>query len=161
MENWKVIEGFEAYKVSTLGRVKRTKAAKGATVGQLLKPHAQHKGYLLVDLYDGEGNMKTKALHRLVAEAFIPNPLGLPEVNHLGPQSDCRANKLEWRSEAGNNLHRMQNEAKGVSFYKRLGKWVARYSPEPHREVWLGSFNTKAEAKAVRKAAVASIPYVL
>jgi hypothetical protein len=68
---------------------------------------------------------------------------------------------LEWRSSAGNNLHRQQNSGGGVSFYKRIKKWVARYSPEPGKEVWLGSFVTKKEAQSARAVAVASMPYIL
>jgi len=161
-EQWKPVREFEdVYEVSNLGRVRRTKRSKGATVGHILIPYPQHKGYLLVDLRDGD-KVKTKALHRLVAEAFVPNPLGLPEVNHLGLLSDCRAKQLEWRSEAGNNLHRQQaNPEGGVSFYKRIRKWIARYSPEPNKEVWIGTFKTKKKALEARKAAVATIPFVL
>lgn len=154
-EIWLPVADFEAiYEVSNQGRVRRI------STGRVLKPYPQHKGYLLIDLKH-KGKRKTKALHRLVAETFISNPLGLPEVNHLGSKNDCRATMLEWRTEAGNNLHRMQSKNKGVSFYKRLNKWVARYSPCPGKEVWLGTFNTKAEAQTARATAVNALPYVL
>jgi hypothetical protein len=161
MEQWKPVKGFEAYEVSDLGRVRRIKAAKGAKVGQVLKPYPQNKGYLLVKL-----QKKTVALHKLVAKTFIPNPLGLPEVNHKGPKSDCRASMLEWRSGKGNMLHAVQNGLRrgneaGVRFNERLQKWTAKYSPEPNKEVWLGTFLTKEEALEARKTAVDSLPYVL
>ena len=48
---------------------------------QLLKPFKNRKGYLLVGLYK-DGKRKCFQVHRLVAEAFIPNPNNLPQVNH-------------------------------------------------------------------------------
>lgn len=165
-EQWKPVPSYERlYEVSNLGRVRRKVAGGGRIgtqykTGRLLKPYPQHKGYLLVNLRDS-GRNKVKALHRLVAEVFIPNPKHLPEVNHLGPQSDCRASRLEWRSSSGNMLHRQQHSGRGVSFLKRINKWVARYSPAPGQEAWIGSFKTKREATQARAAAVATIPHKL
>ena len=160
-EQWKPVRGFEgAYEVSDLGRVRRATPACGATVGKVLKPFVNSRGYVRVNLYRNRKGIST-FVHRLVAEAFIPNPLQLPEVNHLGPQSDCRASMLEWRSTKGNNLHKQQNDGKGVRFDKRRGKWTAFYTPTPNRSKWIGQFNTEQEAKEARKKAVESIPYIL
>ena len=164
-EQWKPVKGFEgAYEVSSLGRVRRIKAYYSTVVGKVLKPFANTNshggdGYLYVTLRSGE-HRKTKALHRLVAETFIPNPLRLPEVNHLGSKIDCRASQLEWRSLAGNMLYRQQQSPR-VRFVKRLNKWVTEYNPVPYKNVWVGSFNTRKEAIAAHKTAVATIPYVL
>ena len=58
-------------------------------------------GYLLVGLQDG-----SKRLHRLVAITYIPNPLNLPEVNHLnGIKSDCHKENLEWCTSKQNKEH--------------------------------------------------------
>ena len=156
IETWAPVKGLEgAYEVSDLGRVRRLKAAKGATVGQVIKAQPQQGGYLTVHLRD-KGREIRRTLHTLVATAFIPNSLNLPEVNHLGPKSDCRASMLEWRTGKGNKLHEVQSNQKGVSFRKDTGKYVARYSND-----YLGSFATEAEARAARKAAVDALPYIL
>ena len=165
-EQWKPVPDYEQlYEVSSLGRVRRKVMGGGRSgtqykAGRLLKPYPQHKGYLLVNFRD-HGRNKVKALHRLVAEVFIPNPKHLPEVNHLGPKTDCRASMLEWRSSKGNVLYKQQHSGKGVSFLKRINKWVARYSPAPGQDTWIGSFKTKGEAVQARAAAVATIPHIL
>ena len=155
-EQWKVIVGFPDYEVSDLGRVRRISPARGTGVGKVLQPGTKKDGRLLVALRK-DGNHHTKAVHVLVAKAFIPNPQNLPEVNHLGPLSDCRAVRLEWRSRKGNILHAMQNnlcKGDGVYFIKRDKKWEARYSPTPGNEVRLGHFFTKEDALTARKNAI-------
>jgi hypothetical protein len=159
-EQWKPVRGFEgAYEVSNLGRVRRIKAACGTKVGKVLKPQPQRDGYLLVNLHIA-GVLTTKMLHRLVAEAFIPNPLRLPEVNHLDSLSDCRASMLEWRSKAGHRRHHMLHNGKGVFFKKQSGKWIAQCSVEG-KKLHIGVFDTKQEAINARKEALEAIPYIL
>lgn len=167
-EKWKPVKGFEKnYEVSNLGRVRRSTDVKSHKAGNLLKARPQQKGYLIVKLW-GNGKLKCKALHRLVAETFIPNPLNLPEVNHVGKKTDCRASMLEWRSRQGNMQHAVENDLRfrrgkvaGVTFLKRLGKWAARYYPEPNKSVWIGTYKTWREAVNARKEALASIPKIL
>lgn len=75
-EEWKPVEGYEElYAVSNLGRVKSLKYDK------IIKPGNNGKGYLFVGLYK-DGKRKYPKVHRLVAEAFIPNPEGFKQVNH-------------------------------------------------------------------------------
>lgn len=77
-EIWKNIEGYEGlYQVSNLGRVKSLKFGKE----KILKPVKNTFGYLQVILCK-ENIQKHLYVHRLVAQAFIPNPLNLPEINH-------------------------------------------------------------------------------
>ena len=77
MEIWKEIEGYEGlYEVSNLGNVKSLNKRKG----RILKPIKDHFGYLRVNLYNSE--YKIHKVHRLVAEAFIPNPNNYPIINH-------------------------------------------------------------------------------
>ena len=153
-EQWKTVAGFEAYEVSDLGRVRRRLPGRGTQVGRVLKPFPNRIGYFKVSF-----GKKRVAVHTLVARAFIPNPTGLPEVNHLGPKSDCRASQLEWRTHAGNCRYSMSKDA-GVWFIKKYDKWTARYSAVPNKETHLGYFDTKKEALKARRAAMAALPVV-
>ena len=159
-EKWKPVEGFKSYEVSSLGRVRRAVPDSLGRPCRVLKPNRLSKGYLQVGLYR-DGKVHPVLVHVLVAKAFIPNPLNLPQVNHLGENGDCRASQLEWRTEQGNMLHAVQTGRKagdGVSFNKKSGRWRAGYCSSPNVRVYLGEFDTREEALAVRKKAVESIP---
>lgn len=80
-ECWKDVKGYEGlYQVSTLGRVKSL--PRNTTHGKILKSIVDKDGYLYVNLYNN-GYRKKMKIHRLVAQAFIPNPQNKPEVNHI------------------------------------------------------------------------------
>lgn len=97
LELRKTINGFENYEVTSWGRVidKRTN-----------KPIYQEthcKGYLRVDLIDKDGKRCHKKVHRLVAEAFIPNIFGKPQINHIdGNNQNNSVTNLEWVTNAEN-----------------------------------------------------------
>lgn len=98
-EIWKDIEGYEGYQVSNKGRVKSTIARKE---GKLLKPSANKSGYFIVVLRIN-GKPKTHYMHRLVAEAFIPNPENKPCIDHINcVRSDNRLENLRWVTQKGN-----------------------------------------------------------
>lgn len=104
-EIWKDIKGYEGiYQVSNLGRVKslprfhKTKNGYYSKV-KILTPIKNDRGYLLVGL-SKEWKKQKIFVHRLVAEAFIPNPNNLPQVNHINEfekDNNCVEN-LEWCS---------------------------------------------------------------
>lgn len=103
-EIWKDIEGFEGvYQVSSWGRVKSceryVKRSDGRTrvvKEKILTPHRNRCGYLKIDL-SKEKNHKSYSVHRLVAQAFIPNPENLPCVNHKNEvKDDNRVENLEF-----------------------------------------------------------------
>lgn len=85
VEFWKDINDYEGlYQVSNLGRVKSlTRILKDGRKWEekIIKPGNNGHGYLQVNLHKN-GKQKNFFIHRLVAEAFIPNPDNLPYVNH-------------------------------------------------------------------------------
>ena len=84
-EIWKDIKGYEGYQVSNLGRVRsldRIDSNNHPLKGVILKSYISNSGYLLVGLYKQQKRDR-KLLHRLVAEAFIPNPDNKPEIDHI------------------------------------------------------------------------------
>ena len=102
MENWKAIAGYEGlYQVSNLGRVKSLNYNHTGT-DKILKPGKNHGGYLHVNLCK-DGHPKHLLVHRLVAEAFIPNPNNLETVNHKDEvKTNNVASNLEWMSREDN-----------------------------------------------------------
>lgn len=128
-ETWKPIKGFEGlYEVSDQGRIKsldriiidENGGRKRLFKGKILKPHNRPDNYQEVHLV-GNGNNNFYSIHRLVAEAFIPNPDNKPEVDHLNTdRKDCRVENLRWctRKENMKNKHtltRMLDSKKGKS----------------------------------------------
>ena len=100
-EVWKPVKGYEGlYEVSSLGRVRSVKR------NLVMHPQPRKHGYLGIQLHGRGGNakgFKTLSVHRLVAEAFIPNPNNLPEVNHIDEdKTNNRAENLQWISHIDN-----------------------------------------------------------
>lgn len=113
-EEWKDIEGFSKYQISNFGRVKskeRTTIA-GNRGGKRYRPEKIMKGcdfgyeYLKVNLRDDEGKTKNIKVHRLVCQAFIPNPLNKFFVNHKDfNRCNNRMDNLEWVTAKENSEH--------------------------------------------------------
>lgn len=103
-EIWKDIAGYEKmYQVSNLGRVRSLDRYSWNGYkywlqrGKILKPCQQKSGYLNVDLSDGHSKSHKYRVHRLVAQAFIPNPNNYPQVNHKDEdKSNNKVENLEW-----------------------------------------------------------------
>lgn len=114
MEEWKDVIGYEStYQVSSLGRVKRIAVysnQSGITweSNKILKPANNSRGYYFVQL-SKNNKVTRKYVHRLVAEAFIPNPENKATVNHKNcNRSDNRVENLEWTTYRENNDYSIQ-----------------------------------------------------
>lgn len=84
------IRGFEAYSVDVEGNVYNKNGTK-------LTPQVTTNGYLRVTLFNRAHERKRFLIHRLVAQAFIPNPNTLPQVNHKDEnRQNNRVENLEW-----------------------------------------------------------------
>ena len=100
-KKWRDVTGFDGYQISDNGEVRsfiNNRHGVGAK-SRILKPTSNKHGYDTVCL--GRGNRKL--VHRLVAEAYIPNPDGLPLVRHLddNPKNNNYSN-LAWGTQADN-----------------------------------------------------------
>lgn len=127
MENeiWKDIEGYEGlYQVSNLGRVKRVRS------GRIRTQKIAKNGYCQVNL-SKNNQVNFYLVHRLVANAFIPNPNNLPQVNHKDEnKTNNHIENLEWCTQSYNNLwgtgterqnySRHKNDPQGLSWKKAL-----------------------------------------
>ena len=128
-EIWKEVPGYEGlYEVSNLGRV-RSLCYNHTGQTKVLKPHKNSKGYLLAHLCK-EGKKKFFIVHRLVAQAFLPNPDNLPEVNHRNEdKTDNRVDNIEFCTAKYNMNFGTRNKraAKARLNHPALSKPVLQY----------------------------------
>lgn len=105
MPNWKPINGYEGlYEVSDEGEVMSLKYYGGSR-RHLMKFTPDKDGYLQVGLYKDK-KCKKRKVHRLVAEAYLPNPNNYDCINHKNEnKTDNRAENIEWCSKAYNNAY--------------------------------------------------------
>lgn len=101
-ENWKDIKGYEGlYQVSDRGRIKSLANNKSKSE-KIIKLREDKNGYLQVNLHKGNKST-TKKVHRLVAEAHIPNPCNKPYINHKDYKpSNNNVENLEWCTQKEN-----------------------------------------------------------
>ena len=126
-EIWKDISGYEGlYQVSNLGRIKRIRNR----TCKILKEQKKQSGYIGCTL-SKNGIVKHYKVHRLVAEAFIPNTEHKPQINHInGDKTDNNVNNLEWCTARENINHSFKA---GLSKGRRdaenkLSKKIGQYS---------------------------------
>lgn len=104
IEIWKDIAGYECkYQVSNTGKVRSLNYHRSGEYREMVGG-LNTKGYPIVVLRK-DGKSSTIAVHRLVAMAFIPNPMNLPQVNHIDEnKSNNNVGNLEWCT-AYHNVH--------------------------------------------------------
>lgn len=145
-ELWKAID--ETYSVSNLGRIKSKDMLVNAKnnsnairKGRILKLKKEKNGYLRVMLK----NRKTYMVHRLVAQAFIPNPDNKPYINHINgdPTNNCVEN-IEWCTQKENMGHAWKN---GFCDISRIGRKLTLHDAEMIR-IKYSAYHTKFGLKA-------------
>lgn len=118
-EIWKDIKGFEnRYQISNLGNLRNSKTK------QILKFRKNSRKYLTITI---RKDVKTYCylVHRLVAEAFIPNPNNYPQINHIdGNKTNNSADNLEWCTASNNQKHayRTKLHSKDIEKMKRMNE---------------------------------------
>jgi hypothetical protein len=148
-EVWKPIDGYDGlYEVSSSGSVRSLdraiKRKDGVVVsikGRTLAQRLTKDGYLQVQL-----SIKNKAwtpkIHRLVAETFIPNPDGLPEVNHKNEdKTDNSVINLEWCTHRYNSGY----GTRGERIARKNSKQLIALSPSKDRELVFSSMSEAAK----------------
>ena len=134
---FKEIEGYENYSINEDGLVMNSR-------GNILKPQVNHKGYLKIGL-SKDKKVVLKSIHRLVAEAFIPNHNNYPQVDHIdNNKTNNNVKNLRWINQSGNSRNRNINGKylKGVS--KRGNRFQARIRID--KNIHLGTFDTEEQA---------------
>ena len=136
LEIWKDIKDYEGYyQVSNFGKIKsldRIVKDKGKERYQHLKEKEIHstdngRGYQIVSLRKDD-KRKNKYVHRLVAEAFIPNPNNLSEVNHKNlNKKDNTVDNLEWCTNVENKRHYLKTDTGKSNILKRQEKVNKKY----------------------------------
>lgn len=106
VEEWRAIKGYGgAYEVSSEGRVRSLRFNKIKILKQMTNA-GRYNGYAVVTLYDENHRGKKLKVHRLVAEAFLPNPERYPSINHKDEEkTNNNVNNLEWCSVRYNNTY--------------------------------------------------------
>lgn len=95
---WMTVKDFPNYSVNNFGQIRNEKT------GNLMKPHVTKDGYLRIKLTSTGSKMLS--VHRVVAEAFLPNPDSKPMINHInGIKTDNRVENLEWCTNSENQIH--------------------------------------------------------
>lgn len=125
-ECWKPIKGYKKYMVSNTGKVKSLDYMHTGKE-HILKTVVGNHGYKTICIYDN-GKSKRLLVHRLVAEAFIPNPNNYREVNHI----DCNKENnnvynLEWVTPKQNIQHAVNN---GRVNFNKFRQNAAKYIQE-------------------------------
>lgn len=159
-EIWKKIEGYENYEVSNMGRV-RSLNYNGTGKMKIMRPGKKSGGYLFVCLYKN-GKVKQMYIHRVVAEAFLPNPDNLPCINHKNEiKTDNRVQNLEFVSHKYNiNYSRnwegaVEVRRKPVLQYTKTGELIGEYKSmmKAQRQTGINQSNISSCCAGKRKSA--------
>ena len=134
-ETWKPINGFPKYHVSNQGRIKNIES------GRIFTGTRDAFGYVHVRLINPQGTYTLRKIHRLVAEAFLPNPEGKPIIDHRdGDKTNNTLENIRWvtysentvaynkKREEANPGNRQNQTSRKIAQYTLDGKLVATFN---------------------------------
>ena len=169
MEIWKDIKGYEGlYQVSNLGRVKgldryvNCKYGRRKIKGKIMN-YTTRSGYNVLVLRRNN-KRQSKQVHRLVAEAFIPNPNNYPVVNHKDTnRKNNHVSNLEWVTVKENVLWSV-NKMRGMRINQKNAKMYGICNRGNKYEVtinkkYYGRYETLKEAENVRNKILAELGF--
>lgn len=150
LEIWRPIDGYTGlYEVSSLGKIRSLLRKKDNNHGRLLSPSPNTDGYLTVVLTK-DSQRKSFKVHRLVAQAFIPNPNSYPQVNHKDEnKSNNQVTNLEWCTAKYNNNYggRISRASKNIQ-KASFGRKLSEETKDKIRKAHLGK---KLSKSSIRK----------
>ena len=124
---WRDVKEYDHYEVNQFGEIRHKKRK------QVLKPRSNNGGYLYVN-FNINGIRTNFAVHRIVANAFIPNPKGYLEVNHKDyNKQNNNVSNLEWVNSSQNKQHaylkqeNKQSRGKSVEQYTKDGRYIKTF----------------------------------
>ena len=111
VEEWKDVPDFEGiYQISNFGRLKKLRSTRYHHRYPHIVSVKNGKGWYLTVILRYGPKLKTVRIHRLVAEAFIPNPENKPEINHKDTnKQNNHDDNLEWVTHLENHAHAVKN----------------------------------------------------
>ena len=161
-----VIPEFPAYAIDREGNVYSRFKPKTSIITnewrKLTSIICSGTGYYLVTLCDGKGKRKNKRVHRLLMEAFVPNPHSYPHINHIdGDKLNNSLDNLEWCTCAHNSKHasmmgliesRTAKLRVPVLQFTKEGEFIAehRSMKDAERATGVQSTNIHKVAKGIR-----------
>lgn len=149
-EIWKPVKGYEnEYIISSFGKLQSIPRKGTSKTLKTRKTYFDKKGYEVCSIVKNK-QYKSIRIHRLVAEAFIPNPNNLPQVNHIdGNKQNNNVSNLEWCTNEYNYKHSIKNGLRDI--YKTINimtkakeKSVNQYTLDG---ILVKTWNSEKEAK--------------
>lgn len=133
-EIWKDIDGYDGlYQISNFGRVMSLPRNGTIKTYRILSNNSYNNGYQIITL-SKNGKRKTHFVHRLVAQAFIPNPEKKLQINHKNEiKNDNRAENLEWCDSKYNINYGTRTEksakkhSRAICMFDKNGNYITTY----------------------------------
>lgn len=151
-EIWKDVVGYEQYYM-----VSNTNKLRSKKTGRVLLPHVGKRKYWVINMhFTSRTDHKLKTMHRMMADAFIPNPENKPWVNHIdGNTFNNDLANMEWSTISENTEHAYDiglHKMAPVEQYSLSGEFIRRWDAVTYtRELGINASNVISVCKGIRK----------